>query len=166
MGWGLGPSSTSTRMTTPGSRRSNVVLQVNAATKHGCDDGSSPKLHSARIPSSEHACRTMSGVFRRQKPRGRQGVPQNIFLIAWARTPHCRNRHPALSLIVSLPRSMEGRFRLRQILVQPITQSCVELARVFTFASFTFAEEFDSASNLSGSGRRLFEPPNERPQLR
>ena len=63
-------------------------------------------------------------------------------------------------LIASLPRSMERRFRLRYIPVQPMAQPSVELARGFAFDSFALAEKFSSALKLSGSGRRLAELAN------
>ena len=56
-----------------------------------------------------------------------------------------------LELIVGLPRSMERRFRLRQIPVQPVSQPSVKLARSFAFHPAAHAKESPSALKLSGS---------------
>ena len=61
---------------------------------------------------------------------------------------------------------MERRFRLRHVPVHPMLQPTVKLAGGFAFDSVAFAEEFDSALKLSGSGRRLLQLFNRRQQLR
>jgi hypothetical protein len=68
-------------------------------------------------------------------------------------------------LVAGLPRSMEGRFRLRHIPVQPVSQPSVKLARGFAFHPAAHAKESPSALKLSSSGTCLLELSNDRQKL-
>jgi hypothetical protein len=69
-------------------------------------------------------------------------------------------------LTARLSRSVERRFRLRYLPVQPMTQPSEELARGFAFDSFAITEQLRSALKFNGSERSLAELPNEYQQLR
>jgi hypothetical protein len=60
-------------------------------------------------------------------------------------------------LFAHLPRSVERRFRLRYLPVQPMSQPTVELARGLALDPFALKEELCSPLKVSGTGRGFVE---------